>query len=149
MNLVASYVNDDDSVEVNLDAEEEEEAPKDVSDDEEEEEGKEGAEGADLVKAAKKNSLVPVKFLPKPVDKQNIMTHIIANRILKRLIVTDYRSPVEGAPKFGPILLKHLKGKLLHWALTWGAVVLVSLLESPLTQKDVFAELKCVTTPFF
>jgi len=142
MDLIASYVSDDETVGVDLEEEPEEEnkASHMEIDSDEEEEGNENK--IDLVKKAKKDSLVPTKLLPKPADKQNIMTHIIANRVLKRLIVTDWRHPVEGAPKFGPILLKHLKGKLLHWASSWGAVVVISLLESPLTQAEVFSELK-------
>jgi len=75
--------------------EEEEEEEEEKNEGEAQESDQEEEEEITSAKDAKKKSLFP-KFLPDGSEKQPIMTHIIANRIIKRLVVTDHKNPVEG-----------------------------------------------------
>lgn len=84
----------------------------------------------------------------------HVMTHIVANRILKRLIHEESGRKEKGEekvadsavkeipnPSFTLILADALKGKMFQWANNWGAVVLTALLESYITSKLVMNEL--------
>jgi len=85
MDLIASYTLDEETEEPEEEEEQQQQEENNLNENNENNDHNNDSdydddEKGDGVKNAKKNSLVPEKFLPKKENKENIMTNIIANR---------------------------------------------------------------------
>ncbi|KAJ1975471.1 Pumilio y domain member 6 [Dimargaris verticillata] len=81
-----------------------------------------------------------------PNDKDHIMQHIVANRVLSTLVKADHDASKrhvqrKDAMQYGPLILKHIETHLPTFAANFGSFVVLALLEHPECGKQVKKQL--------
>ncbi|KAJ1976629.1 Pumilio y domain member 6 [Dimargaris xerosporica] len=82
-----------------------------------------------------------------PNDKDHIMQHIVANRVLAALVKADHDASKrhvqrDDSTQYGPLILEHIAPHLPTFAANFGSFVVLALLEHPGCGKQVQKQLK-------